>query len=313
MQKNQVILLCNNRIAIPAMRELLFYGQIAAIVVPANNKELLTDIEEIQTGTQQPVPVIPVTKKNFAAQLSEIIQKDQALAGIIMTFPFLIPKEVLSLPPKGFINFHYGRLPQYRGPEPIFNQVARQEKNPGLTIHVVTEGIDTGPVIMEQTLSYNEEDTYGLLQQRLAEAGAKQISILMKVLSFGTMVPSLPQDETLAAYHKKPTVKELMIDWEKMDSAAIKALANACNPWNKGCGATIGNRIIGITEVAVTGNSLSDETPAGTIVHCDEHNGLIVKTKDGKLLRLNIIYLNEGFFSGSRLASFGIKPGMRFS
>lgn len=311
MQKNQVILLCNNKIAVPAMRELLFYGQVAAIVVPASNKDLLADIEEIQAESSGPVPVIPVTKKNFASEVSELIREKQALACIIMTFPFFIPKELLSLPPKGFINFHYGRLPQYRGPEPIFNQVAKQEKNPGLTIHVVTEELDAGPIILEETLTYNEDDTYGLLQKRLAESGAKLISILMKVISFGTMIPCVPQDETQAAYHTKPAVKDLMIDWEKMDSAVIKALVNACNPWNKGCGAAINGWVFGVTEVSVL-DKASDETPAGTIIHCDGENGLVVKTKDEKLLKLTIVYLAEGFFSGGRLISFGIKPGMKF-
>ena len=74
------------------------------------------------------------------------------------------------------------------------------------------------------------------------------------------MIPCVPQDETQAAYHTKPAVKDLMIDWEKMDSAVIKALVNACNPWNKGCRAAINGWSFRLfLEVSVL-DKASDET-----------------------------------------------------
>lgn len=294
------------------MKELLFYGQVAAIIVPAANKELIKDIAEAQTQFTRQVPVITVNRKNFEQQIKQAAEQYGPVAVVMMTFPFIIPKELLLLIPKGFINFHYGRLPQYRGPEPIFTQIIKQEKQPGLTVHVVTEEMDAGPVILEEIVEYDAEDTYGMLQQKLANAGAKLINLLMKILSYGSMIPAVPQDETSASYHKKPEAKDLMIDWQKMDSDFIKALVNACNPWNKGCGAQINERVIGITEVEIINREPGITSP-GTVLTVNLNDGLLVSTCDKKVIKINIAYTAGGFISGAKLAKEDIKAGDSFT
>ena len=310
MAEIKILLLCNNTIAIPALLEMLFFKQLAAVVIPQKNTGLAADLEELMKGTG--VPLLTVDRKNFKKIIRREMEEKKAAAVLMMTFPYIIPADLLEVPPKGFINFHYGKLPEYRGPEPIFSQVMQQEQNPGLTVHVVTTGVDDGPVILQESLSYDADDTYGQLQHKLAESGARLVRLLLKILSFGSVLPSVPQDESLAAYHKKPTMAILMINWQKMDSSAIKALVNACNPWNKGAGTIINNRQIGITEVEITGTCEPGHT-AGEIIFCDRQNGLVVATSDNKKIRINIIYTNEGFFSGSRLSQFQVKAGDSFA
>ena len=76
----------------------------------------------------------------------------------------------------------------------------------------------------------------------------------------------------------------------------------------------INNWFLGITEAEPAGDDESDASVApGTILACDKEQGLLVKTSDGKKLRINIIYTQEGFFSGHRLLNFGIKPGDVFT
>ena len=107
-----------------------------------------------------------------------------------------------------------------------------------------------------------------------------------------------------------PTAKELMIRWE-MPAVEIIRLINACNPWNKGAGAIVNNWMIGVTEAVLCGET-DDPAPPGIIISCDEKNGLQVKTVDSKLLKITIVYLQEGFYSGYRLSEFDIQPGMCF-
>lgn len=308
---SKVLLLCNNRIAFPALRELLFFGQVAAVVVPAKNKDLLADLDGLLKDTG--VPLLAVERNNFQTIIREAIEKNKVMAALIMTFPYLIPKELFSLPAKGFINFHYGRLPEYRGPQPIFMQLLVQEKKPALTVHVVTEGIDDGPVILTEAVAYDPDDTYGIFQRKMANAGEKAVRLLLKILNFGNFLPSVPQDESRAAYHKKPVAADLTINWQAMDSHAIKALVNACNPWNKGCGAVINDRVIGITEVEILNDNIPETYLPGTIINLDPEKGMLVCTLDNKILRINILYTEEGFFTGKRMLDKGFKKGDRFS
>lgn len=307
----KILLLCNNKIALPALRELLFFKQVAAVVIPAKNASLKADLEELMEGTG--VPLHTIDRSDFKKTIRREIENSKVQAVLLMTFPYLIPKELLSLPQRGFINFHYGKLPEYRGPEPVFTQVMMQERNPGLTVHVVTEGIDDGPVIIQETVSYNAADTYGMLQYKLAGAGAKLVSLLMKILSFGSILPAAPQDEGKAAYHKKPTAGSVMINWQTMDSKAIQALVNACNPWNKGCGAVINKRVIGITEVEIIDNIPDENEVPGTIITLDGENGLQVSCCDGHVIKITILYTEDGFMSGKKLAGRGVTAGDIFS
>jgi methionyl-tRNA formyltransferase len=97
-----------------------------------------------------------------------------------------------------------------------------------------------------------------------------------------------------------------------MDSAAIKALINACNPWNKGAGTIFNDQVIGITEAEIIEAEEVTAAPPGTIIACNKEDGLIVKTRDGKQLRVNIYYTHQGFFSGYRMQAIGVKAGAAF-
>jgi methionyl-tRNA formyltransferase len=304
MSNTKILLLCNNSIAIPALKELLFYQQVAAVVIPAANKPLQAEINELAAPSS--VPVIIVNRQNFTQQVKKSIEKYNVMAVVMMTFPYIIPATLLKLPPKGFINFHYGRLPEYRGPEPIFAQVRAQEKKPGLAVHVVGEGIDDGPVILQETFAYDPDDTYGILKNKLGLLGAKLITLLMKILSFGKLVPAVAQDESNAQYHKKPAAEDLIINWQSMDAETIKALVNACNPWNKGCGAKIKGSIIGITEVEILENETGKEKEPGTVTFINDTRTLYVSLVKGKLLKVNIIYTEHGFTTGFGLHKLGI-------
>ena len=100
------LILCNNPIAIPAIREFLFYGKVGAIVVTKRNKEMQQLIRSMTEN--HPVPLLIVTKPDYKARLTAAISEYGINVGLMMTFPFIIPEEIWSIPEKGFINFHFG-------------------------------------------------------------------------------------------------------------------------------------------------------------------------------------------------------------
>jgi methionyl-tRNA formyltransferase len=310
MNDVKALILCNNPIAIPGIKEFLFYGKVGAIVTTSRNKEMQHILKQLLQDTN--VPLVLVNKKEYQSQLADTIKNYQANVGLLMTFPFIITKEILELPEKGFINFHYGLLPSCRGPQPILRHLLNNDEEAGVTLHRVDEGIDTGPIIMQEKLPIANDDTYGTLQSKLAYLAAKQAASLLKILSYGKIIPATPQDENLAAYYEMPTASELTINWQKMTANQIIRLVNTCNPWNKGAGTTINNWMLGITEAEIQQGIDESDTPPGALIYCNKERGLVVKTIDNRMLKINIIYTNEGFFSGARLESFGVKPGMSF-
>jgi methionyl-tRNA formyltransferase len=258
------------------------------------------------------VELIIVTKQNYQEKLLNAIRGKNINVGLMMTFPFVLTEEIWKLPVKGFINFHYGLLPQCRGPQPILWHLLNNDREAGVTLHKVDGGIDTGEIVMQEKTPIEDTDTYGTLQARLGYLAAKPAANLLKILSFGSFVPSTPQEESKANYYEMPGVKDLTIDWEKMEAKKIIRLINACNPWNKGAGSYINDWFIGITEAEIAGETSAGDEKAGTILACDKEQGLLVKTCDGKKLKINIVYLQEGFYSGYRLSAFSITPGMNF-
>lgn len=310
MSDLKTIILCNNPIAIPAIREFLFYGKVGALVTTCRNQEMRLLLDQIAQGTG--VPVLQVNKKNYTTELKNAIEKYQITVGLVMTFPYILPKSILSLPEKGFINFHYGLLPQCRGPQPILWHILNGDLEGGITLHCMDEGVDTGPIVLQEKLPIGIMDTYGIMQSKLAQLGAKSAATLFKILSFGTIIPSRAQDETKAGFNKNPTAQDLTLSFKEMDSHKLLRTINACNPWNKAAGAIINHWMIGMTEATLRTNITSEFDQAGTILEVSEESGLLVQTIDNKVLQINIVYLQEGFLSGWRLAAFGIKKGDRF-
>lgn len=310
MSNFKAIILCNNPIALPAIKEFLFYGKVGAIVTTARNQEMQFLLLQLAQGTG--VPVLWVNKKNYATELNKVIEKYQITVGLVMTFPYILPKHIIELPEKGFINFHYGLLPQCRGPQPILWHILNGDLEGGITLHRIDEGVDTGPIVLQEKLTIDITDTYGIVQSKLAHLGAKTAATLFKILSFGSIIPSTVQDETKAQFYKNPTAQDLTLSFKKMDSLKILRTINACNPWNKAAGALINNWMIGITEAKLCPTITNEFDEAGTIVELSEESGLLVKTVDHKVLQINIVYLQEGFLSGWRLAAFGLKKTDRF-
>jgi methionyl-tRNA formyltransferase len=303
----KAIILCNNPIALPGVKEFLFYGKVGALVTTQSNVEMLTLLQQLAEGAG--VPVLQVNRKNCSAEISKAIAQYNITVGLVMTFPFILPKSIIELPEKGFINFHYGLLPQCRGPQPILWHILNGDADGGITLHRMDAGIDTGPIVLQEKLPIGPDDTYGIMQAKLAHLGAKSAATLFKILSFGSIIPSTPQDETKAVYYKNPTAKDLTISFKTMDSHKIIRTINACNPWNKAAGAVVSNWMMGITEAEISNDVAKEKDKPATIIALDKERGLLVKTCDEKLLKINIIYLQEGILSGCRLAEFGIKAG----
>lgn len=304
------MVLCNNEMAIPAMQQLYRFGSLRAVVVPEKNTALFSLLEQMLTGKD--ISLKTVSRKTLEPVIKKTAAEKNITAAWLMTFSYIIPKTLLNLLPGGFINFHYGLLPQYRGANPVLAQMLNGETESGITVHVVDEGIDTGPIVMQQKISITDSDTFGMQLQKLGILGAAMVEPLLRLYRLNPVLPSMPQDESKAVYHKKPVAANLMINWNAMGSKQVIRLINACNPWNKGAGAMINGMGIFLTDAEPADGIPHAGTLPGTITALDDAEGLIICCMDNKLIRINVISNQEGFFAAKRLLGYGIKKADRF-
>jgi methionyl-tRNA formyltransferase len=290
---------------------LAYNNMLASVVIQDLNNELKAILTPFCNETKTDLHIF--SKKDFKPQLALWLDKYKPDAVWIMTSPFIIPSSLLNKPRFGFINFHYGLLPQYRGANPVFEQIRRREKQGGITVHQVDESIDTGPVILQQRVPIVPHDTYAMHMNKLAMPCMEVAKLVLQMMVNGGDIPSFPQNEDQAVYYNRPTQDDVAINWETMSAADIVALANACNPWNKGAVTAVQSLMVGVTSARVADTISPDDIKPGTILSVDNQNGLTIACVDGKVLLVDVLYTSDGFLPGQGLKIYNIQKGMSFN
>ena len=113
------------------------------------------------------VPFLPLKSVNSGDSLS-VLSEYKTELNISMSFNQILRREILALPPKGFINCHAGELPYYRGRSILTWALINDEPKFGVTVHYIDEGIDTGDIILQKTSLIEDKDDYGTILQRAA-------------------------------------------------------------------------------------------------------------------------------------------------
>ncbi len=309
----KIAVLCNGRLAMPTVQKLIADKKIAALGIADTRTEVIQIFNHL--AEQHHLPLQIFTKKKFATQLHDWLAAVEPDVVMVITFPFRIPASALAVPKLGFINFHFGLLPEMRGADPIFETLRLRKTVAGTTVHVMDAGFDTGPIILREELPVQPNFTYGLLSGQLAFQGAEMCMKLLGMLSIDKPVPATEQDESKAAYYPVVSPGDLYLNWETMAAVDLVAFINSHNPLARNGAPTIVNSwTIGVCDASVI--NLTGDTSAykpGTILAIDPQNGLLVMTKDGFALKLEVIYTEEGYFPGYKLANFGIQAGMTFT
>jgi len=185
-----------------------------------------------------PSPVKVVARENNLHVLQPIRLDDQFLEAInplqpdllvVVAFGQIIPGKVLRSSTWGGINIHASLLPRYRGSAPIQWAIINNEKTTGLTTMFMDEGMDTGPILMQEEIDILEGETAGELHDRLAALAPGLLIKTLKGLAEGT-IREMAQDETLATYTSKITKEQGLIDWS-LPAERLYGLIRGLDPW----------------------------------------------------------------------------------
>jgi len=308
----RIALLTNSRLSVPSIDFLGSQKLLAAVGLPEREGKV-EDADHIQyTAANHNVPVTTFAKNDLAASLAQWLELHRPDVVLVYTFPFKIPTALLNVPAKGFINFHFGLLPQYRGADAIFWQIRNREKEGGVSVHQMTSQLDKGALYMIHKVAIHPMDTYGSHLLNLSVGGVQALQKLLPMLQSGNVVLR-EQDETLAKYYHRPALADVTIDWRK-PAADIAALVNATNPWNKGAVAYLNKYPVKILAVT-TQNSTSihaKNEKSGTILISAQRNNIYVYCGMSEMVNLDILFCNDSFITGAQFAQLGITSGMQF-
>ena len=213
---------------------------------------------------------------------------------------------------RGFINFHFGVLPEYRGADAIFWQIRNRAKEGGISVHRMTGEIDKGPLYFIQKVPLSPADTYGSHVLSLSMAAIGATEKLLQLLQSGTE-PAIQQNEERAAYYARPVLQDVLINWDR-PAADIIALINACNPWNKGAVAYFNQYPLKIVAASLypTAALPAQAGKPGTIALADINKNCVVYCGSGESINLDILFCNDSFITGFQFTRLGISPGMSF-
>ena len=147
---------------------------------------------------------------------------------VVIAYGLILPSQVLAIPRLGCINVHASLLPRWRGAAPIQRALIAGDRQTGVTIMQMDEGLDTGDILAQASCSIEATDTAGTLHDRLAALGATLLLQALQRLEQGELKAE-PQQEAQACYADKITKAEAEIDWH--DSAEqIDRQVRAFNP-----------------------------------------------------------------------------------
>ena len=227
---------------------LVFFGTPEFAVAPL--KALLDSKHEViavvtqpdrQSGRGRKVHACPVKEEALKAMIT-VLQPEEVrdpefihtLKGIgpsaivVVAYGQILPSEIINLPESGCINIHASLLPRFRGASPINSAIIDGATKTGITTMLMDEGMDTGPVLLQEEIEIRPDDTAGSLSDRLSHAGSGLILKTLEAMETGEVKPEPQSGEISYAPIMKKT--DGLIDWTKSASALLYFI-RGMNPW----------------------------------------------------------------------------------
>lgn len=144
----------------------------------------------------------------------------------------ILPKEVLAIPPFGCINLHPSLLPRHRGPSPVQGAILAGDEQTGVTMMLMEEGVDSGPILSQRQIAIEPQDTTESLTRKLAQIGAQLLEETLPLWLCGSITPEPQQHET-ATYTRLLSKGEGEVNWH-LSALEIWRRVRAFYPW-PGC------------------------------------------------------------------------------
>lgn len=234
------------------------------------------------------IPVYqPLKVRNNTEFIEEIVALNPDVICVV-AYGKILPKEILDIPRLGCINVHGSLLPKYRGAAPIQWAVINDEKQTGITTMYMDAGMDTGDMILKETVDIGEDETTGELWKRLSKIGGKLLVDTLKLIEEGKAPREKQSDDfTLAPMLNKEMAE---INWNEKTAADIKNLVRGLNPI-MGAYTYLNDKKLKLWKVNVIAfeefeskyNINTENIELGQAIFANDKQGLFLKAKDAVL------------------------------
>jgi methionyl-tRNA formyltransferase len=186
--------------AVPTLNALVRAGHTLELVVTQPDRPSgrgrnvsLSPVKQRANELRLPISQPETLKANL--EFKQRVESLRPDAIVVVAYGRIIPRWMLAVPRFGNLNVHASLLPKYRGAAPIQWAIAKGEKQTGITIIRLDEGLDTGPILLQRELAIESDDTALTLAPRLAELGAALMIEALPGIEAGTLEP-VPQDHS---------------------------------------------------------------------------------------------------------------------
>jgi methionyl-tRNA formyltransferase len=148
---------------------------------------------------------------------------------VVVAYGQILPRDVLEIPRVACLNLHASLLPRWRGAAPIQAAIAAGDRETGITVMYMDEGLDTGDILLQRSVEILPNDTGGALHDRLGQIAPETLLESLRLLAAGN-APRIPQENARATHAPKLKRENGQIDWSEA-AEAIERKIRAYNPW----------------------------------------------------------------------------------
>jgi methionyl-tRNA formyltransferase len=249
----------------------------------------------------------------IAQEAHELLLNTQHDIMVVAAYGLILPLSCLTIPRLGCINIHGSLLPRWRGAAPIHRAIEAGDTETGITIMQMEEGLDTGPMLLRQTVTIDAHDTTASLHDRLATLGGDMVVDVLRQFAQSHVTPlsAVTQPEEGVCYAAKISKDEATIDF-RASAQEIDRKIRAFNPFPAAHANIDGTTIKFWRAEVANGDSKS---PSGGIIEASGQQGVLISCDNGASV-LRVLELQKP--GGKRLPAqeflqgFPLKAGQVF-
>ena len=231
--------------------------------------------------------IAAITPERLDREAVEKVRSVEADVFVVVAYGRFIPAELLDTPRFGVVNLHPSLLPRHRGPSPVATAILEGDEFTGVTVMLLDEGMDTGPILSQsEAVGITLDTRCDELTERLFEMGAGMLPGTMRELSEGRLVPRA-QDDEMATVTRLIRKEDGVVDWDDSAERVVRMNRAFC-PW-PGTSTTWDGASIKLVDVELASGVRPADVMTPGEVFKGEDDGVYVCAGAGSVIRLTMV------------------------
>jgi methionyl-tRNA formyltransferase len=247
-------------------------------MLPVLNSSMNTSILDLAGERNIPVWKVWQLSNPETIKVLKVYQPDMIC---VACFSKRIPRDILNIPRLGCLNVHPSLLPANRGPEPLFWTFREGNEQTGVTIHVIDEGLDNGPIVAQEVLEIPDGINYSELEQKSSDLGGKLLAQSVWDV-YNEVAVHVIQDETQSSYHPFPNDDDFVVPIAEWNARHVYNFICGVATWGTSLHLLVGTKTIHIKKAISYSHETIDQNER--VMYWKSEKGFWIKCKQGSVL-----------------------------